>query len=60
MVIQECFYRNPEAAERPTFHDILLTLLGDDKTILAVPTEERATHSLAGVLESPLEAGQGM
>ena len=53
-------HRNPTQADRPTFQKILLTLLGDDKALLAVPTEERATHSLAGVLGSPLEAGHGM
>ena len=53
-------YRNPTPADRPTFRDILHTLLGDDKALLAVPEEERATHSLAGVLGSPLDAGKGM
>ena len=54
------FHRNPAPYARPTFQQILLTLLGDDRALLAVPTEERATHSLAGVLGSPLEAGYGM
>ena len=54
------FHRHPDSAERPKFQKILLTLLGDDKALLAVPTEEGATHSLAGVLGSPLEAGHGM
>ena len=54
------FHRNPDPAERPTFQQILLTLLGDDKALLAVPTEERASHSLAGVLGCPLEAGHSM
>ncbi|CAI8019033.1 Ephrin type-A receptor 8 (Fragment) [Geodia barretti] len=57
-LMMDCW--NPDPAERPTFQQILLTLLGDDKALLAVPTEERASHSLAGVLGSPLEAGHSM
>ena len=53
-------HRNPSPAARPTFRQVLLSLLGDDSSILAVPAEERATHSLASVLGSPLDAGHSM
>ena len=42
------------------FRQILLSLLGDDNSLLMVPEEDKATHSLAGVLGSPLKAGYSM
>ena len=48
-------------ADRPKFRQVLLSLLGDDGSLLAGPGEDGgATHSLAGVLGSPLEAGHSL
>ena len=53
------FHRNPAADQRPKFRELLLSLLGKDD-VLAVPQKALDTHPLAGVLGSPLEAGEGM
>ena len=52
--------RNPEAAQRPLFRELLLTLLNIPKAILSIPQEALDTHSLAGVLGSTLKAGENM
>ena len=52
--------RNPVAAERPSFRELLLTLLNIPEAILSIPQEALDTHNLAGVLGSPLEAGGNM
>ena len=44
------------ADQRPSFRELLLTLLGNPKAVLSIPREALNTHSLAGVLGSPLEA----
>ena len=54
------FDRNPEPKSRPTFRQLLLSLLGNDESLLMIPEEEKATHTLAAVLGSPLEAGYHM
>ena len=48
------------AAQRPSFRDLLLALLDDLKVVLSIPQEALDTHSNAGVLGSPLEAGEDM
>ena len=48
------------AAQRPSFRDLLLALLDDPKVVLSIPPEALDTHSHAGVLGSPLEAGEHM
>ena len=50
-------YRHPESKKRPAFNDIMLLLLKDDSTLLLIPDEDRLTHSDAGQLGAPLEAG---
>ena len=54
------FFRNPTASDRPTFRDILLELLNNEATVLHIPNEDRLTCEQAGVLGSPLEAGEDM
>ena len=46
------------AGQRPSFRDLLLALL--DNQVLSIPQEDLDTHSHAGVLGSPLEAGEYM
>ena len=48
------------AGQRPSFRELLLTLLGNPKAVLSIPREALNTHNLAGVLGSPLEAGTNM
>jgi hypothetical protein len=57
-LMMDCW--NPTPAARPTFRQVLQTLLGEDRSLLEVLEEARASHSLAGVLGSPLEAGHRM
>ena len=52
--------RNSVAGLRPSFRELLLTLLSNPKTVLSIPQEALNTHNLAGVLGSPLEAGANM
>lgn len=54
------YYRNPTARERPKFRELLLPLISDQETVLAIPQEDLDTHLLAGVLGAPLEAGDKM
>lgn len=51
--------RNPDEAERPNFHNLMLLLLQQDQDILAIP-EDRRTHARAGVMGADLAAGQNM
>ena len=53
-------YRNPVATNRPGFREVLLSLLGTPEEVLSIPREALDTHPLAGVLGSPLEAGENM
>ena len=53
-------YRNPVATNRPAFREILLSLLNSPEEVLSIPPEALDTHHLAGVLGSPLEAGENM
>lgn len=46
--------------ERPKFREVLLSLLKDKENVLAIPQEALDSHQLAGVLGSPIEAGDGM
>ena len=48
------------AAQRPSFRELLLTLLNVPNTILSNPQEALDTHSLAGVLGSTLTSGENM
>ena len=53
-------YKNPVASNRPGFREILLSLLGSPEEVLSIPPEALDTHHLAGVLGSPLKAGENM
>ena len=55
-----CEYRNPVAASRPGFREIFLSLLDSIEKVLSIPPEALDTHHLAGILGSPLEAGENM
>ena len=48
------------AAQRPSFRELLLTLLNVPNAILSIPQEALDTHSLAGVLGSTLTSGENM
>ena len=45
---------------RPSFRDIMLTLVGSEEMVLNIPEEDSSTNPLAGVLGAPLEAGENM
>ena len=53
-------YRHPQAMVRPSFRDIVLTLVGSEEMVLNIPEEDSSTNPLAGVLGAPLEAGDKM
>ena len=53
-------YRNPTTGERPKFRELLLPLISDQETAIAIPQEDLATQQLAGALGAPLEAGGEM
>jgi hypothetical protein len=48
------------AGQRPSFRELLLSLLSNPRVVLSIPREALNTHNLAGVLGSPLEAGANM
>ena len=48
------------AGLRPSFRELLLSLLSSPKVVLSIPQEALNTHKLAGVLGSPLEVGANM
>ena len=48
------------AANRPSFREILLSLIDNPDEVLSIPEEALVTHPLAGVLGSPLEAGENL
>ena len=52
--------RHPETALRPSFRDVVLTLVGSAEMVLNIPEEDSSTNPLAGVLGAPLEAGENM
>ncbi|XP_019855444.1 PREDICTED: uncharacterized protein LOC109584225 [Amphimedon queenslandica] len=54
-IMMKCWH--PESKKRPSFNEIMLLLLKDDSTLLLIPDEDRLTHSEAGQLGGPLEAG---
>ena len=61
--INDCFlsqHRSPVASNRPGFREILLSLLGNPEDMLSIPQEALDAHPLAGLLGSPLEAGENM
>lgn len=58
MIFPPC--RNPVASNRPAFREILLILLGSSEEVLSIPPAAVDTHHLAGVLGSPLDAGESM
>ena len=53
-------YRNPVAASRPGFREIFLSLLDVPENVLSIPPEALDSHHLAGIIGSPLEAGENM
>ena len=54
------FRRNPATSPRPSFRDLVLTLVGNQQLVLSIPQDTIETHQLAGVLGAPLEAGEKM
>ena len=47
-------------AFRPKFSDLALILVSDRKEVLVIPQEDINTHQLAGMLGTPLAAGERM
>ena len=52
--------RNPKSEDRPKFREVFLSLISNKEIVLDIPHRELTSHPLAGVLGSPLEAGDGM
>ena len=53
-------YRNPGTSPRPSFRELVLTIVGNQQLVLAIPQDSIETHQLAGVLGAPLETGENM
>ena len=51
---------NKDSHNRPQFRDIHLILSQNDEHVLKIPDKDLQTHSQAGVLGAPLEAGENM
>ena len=60
LIINYIMCRHPETSQRPSFRDIVLTLVGSEKMVLNIPEEDSSANPLAGVLGAPLEAGENM
>ena len=52
--------RNPTASKRPTFREIVLSLVESGDKVLPIPCKALDTRHLAGILGSPLKAGEKM
>ena len=52
--------RHPSSSDRPRFREMVLVLIGNERTVLHIPQEALDTHRLAGELGTPLEAGEDM
>ena len=52
--------RHPAADERPSFHDIMVSLLQPNQTILKIPESALSSHPQAGTLGGSLKAGKNM
>ena len=52
--------RNKDSHNRPQFRDIHQILSQNDEHVLKIPDKDLQTHSQAGVLGAPLEAGENM
>eukprot|EP00731_Ephydatia_muelleri_P018697 Em0011g737a len=57
-IMIECW--NPDASLRPLFSDIYMSLFQNQNLVCQIPNEALLTHSQAGVLGAPLEAGKNM
>lgn len=53
-------YRNPAAADRPCFKEILMLLIGDEEQLLTIPFEDASTDKEAFQLGAHLIAGHKM
>ena len=54
------FNRHPVADERPSFHDVMVSLLQPNQTILKIPESALSSHPQAGSLGGSLKAGKNM
>lgn len=52
--------RHPQTMMRPSFREVMLTLVDSEGKVLSIPEEDSSTHPLAGVLGAHLEAGENM
>ena len=48
--------RHPDPIERPSFQDVMLSLLQQDRTVLAIPDEELNNDTQAGLLGAVLQS----
>ena len=53
-------YRHPVADERPSFHDVMVSLLQPNKIIMKIPESALSSHPQAGSLGGTLKAGENM
>ena len=54
------YFRHPEAVDRPSFREVVQALLEHEDSLLHIPPEALSSHSQAGMLGAPLEAGMLM
>ena len=52
--------RHPVANERPSFHDVMVSLLQPNQTILKIPESALSSHPQAASLGGNLKAGEKM
>lgn len=53
--VQIC--RHSDTTLRPSFRDLVLALVGDEKVVLSIPSN---TLGMAGVLGSPVKTSEGL
>ena len=52
--------RDPKAKRRPTFRDVLLTMLENESVVLHISSDVTDSHAQAATLGAPLEAALNM
>ena len=58
LFIHASILRNPGTCPRPSFRDLVLTLVSNQQLVLSIPQDAIETYQLAGMLGAPLEAGE--
>ena len=57
LILLNAMFRHPEVVDRPSFREVVQALLEHEDSLLHIPPEALSSHSQAGMLGAPLEAG---